>query len=385
MTPPIPSPSTRYEWRTTLEEVRALEPHWRALEGRVRDRMIFGAYDHMELWYQCHGGAYGSPLVGAAWRDGSLVGLAPLVFRRATLGRVPVRRVGSAGQDGETGEILFPDGEEAALRGLFESLWRRGGVDVVDLFGITPGSARAAAISGAADAGGARSRGVRYRYATIDLSGGYEAYVGSLGGKLRGNLRRREKRALETGPIAVDRIHQTTDPALLDRYVERIVAIAERSWKATVGEAMRSNYREFYRLLARRFNERGMLDISIYTVGGRDASFIVGLRENGTYYDVTVSYDEAFAAISPGTLLMQEVAQRVAAEGIRLIVSHGDREYKRYWASAWVEQDHLFQFAGGPMARLSELAYFSWPVIASRLRPGRIETATASRTTAAPK
>jgi CelD/BcsL family acetyltransferase involved in cellulose biosynthesis len=376
----------RYEWRTTLEEVRALEPHWRALEGRVRERMVFGTYDHMELWYQCHGGAYGSPLVGAAWRDGSLVGLAPLVFRKATLGRVPVRRVGSAGQDGETGEILFPDGEEAALMGLFESLWTRGGFDVVDLYGLTPASPRSTAILGAGGTGGARSREVRYRYATIDLSRGYDGYVETLGGKLRGNLRRREKRALEMGPIAVERIHRTTDPALVERYVERIVAIAERSWKAEAGEAMRVNYREFYRRLARRFNERGTLDISIYTVGGRDASFIVGLRENGTYYDVTVSYDEAFAGISPGTLLMQEVAKRVSDEGIRLIVSHGDREYKRYWASSWVEQDHLFQFAGGPMARLSEFAYFSWPAIASRVRPGgRIETATASRTTAAPK
>ena len=374
----------RYEWISTLPEIHALEPHWRDLEGRVRDRMVFGTYDHMAIWYECHAAAYGAPLVGAAWRDGSLVGLAPLVLRQATLGRVPVRRIGSAGHDGETGELLFPDGEEAALQGLLQSLWRRGGFDAIDLFGITPESARSAAISAAAAAGRIRSRSVRYRYATIDLSRGYDAYLDTLGGKLRGNFRRREKRALEMGPIAVDRIHQRTDPAVVERYVERAIAIAERSWKAAVGEAMRSNYRRFYHLLAQRFNERGMLDISIYTVGERDASFIVGLRENGVYYDVTVSYDESFAGISPGTLLMQEVAKRVAGEGIRLIVSHGDREYKRYWASAWVEQDHLFLFHGGPMARLSEFAYFSWPAIASRFRSPRSETATASKTTAAP-
>ena len=375
----------RYEWIASLPEVQALERHWRDLEPRVRDRMVFGTYDHMALWYECHAEAYGSPLVGSAWRNGTLVGLAPLVFRRATLGRVPVRRIGSAGQDGETGELLFPEGEEEALRGLFESLYRRGGFDVIDLYGVTPLSPRFQAIRTASDAGRVRSRNVGYKYATIDLSQGYEPYLETLGGKLRGNFRRREKRALEMGPIAIDRIHRTTDAAAVERIVDRIIAVAERSWKATVGDAMRANYRRFYRRLAQRFNERGMLDIAIYTVGGRDASFIVGLREDGVYYDVTVSYDEAFAGVSPGTLLMQEVAKRVAGEGIRLIVSHGDREYKRYWASSWVEQDHVFLFDRGPMARLSEFAYFSWPAISSRLRGARIETATARSTTAAPR
>ena len=70
MTRPAPSQAVRYEWLASLPEVHALEQHWRELERRVRDRMVFGTYDHMALWSECHGGAYGTPLVGAAWRDG---------------------------------------------------------------------------------------------------------------------------------------------------------------------------------------------------------------------------------------------------------------------------------------------------------------------------
>ena len=378
-----PSP-LRIEWITSLDGVMALEADWRELESQVQDRMVFGTFDHMAVWYECHAGVYGSPLVGTAWRGGDLVGLVPLVYRRATLRGVPVRRIGSAGLDGETGEILFPPWEEMALRELFESLFRRGGFDVIDLFGITPDSPREAAIMAAAGSK-RRSRSVSYRYATIDLFRGYDAYVETLSAKLRGNLRRRERRALALGAMEVDRLHEPADPATVERAISRVIEIAERSWKAAAGEAMRANYRRFYRSLAERFNRRGMLDVSILTVGGKDAAFIIGLRENGVYYDVTVSYDEAFAGISPGTLLMQEVAKRVAGEGVRLIVSHGDREYKRYWASAWVDQAHLFLFAGSPLARLSEVAYFSIPAGAGRPQAAPIEAPTASKTTAAPR
>ena len=366
-----PQDTLRFEWRDSFDEFLALEQHWRALEDRIPDRMVFGTFDHMVSWYRSHREAYGPPLIGVAWRATEVVGILPLVFRKATLGRVPVRRFDGAGMDGETGEILFPRSESEALTGLLDSLVQRGGFDVFDLFGVAPGSWRDQAIVSCAERHRLSMRRIPYRYATIDLSRGFEAYQQGLSAKLRGNLRRREKRAKEMGEIGFDRIHRPVDRATLHAHLNRVFGIAVRSWKAVDGDAMKEHYRRFYRDLCERFNDRGLLDLSIMTVGGRDASFIVGLRERETFYDVTVSYDEGFAGISPGTLLIQEVAKRIAAEGIRLLVSHGDREYKRYWASEWIPQVRTIVFGRGLRASASRLARFTIPEWVERLRGTR--------------
>jgi CelD/BcsL family acetyltransferase involved in cellulose biosynthesis len=348
----------RYEWIERLEDVEALEPRWRALEDRVRDRMVFGSFDHVLPWYRHHVERYGSPLVGVAWRGRECAGILPLALNRTTLGGVPVRRANCVGHDEEDGEYLFAEGDGELLAGLLDSLLERGAADVIELLGIPPGGGRDAILESVISRRGIRAERTPYRYASVDLAEGYDAYEAKLGAKLRGNLRRRSKRAESLGGLEFDRLHRAEDPATVARYLGRIYAIGERSWKSEDGRGMRGHYRGFYLELAERFNARGLLDLSILKVGGRDAAFIFGIRERGVYYDVTISYDEEFAGVSPGTLLIQEVARRVAAEGIRLVVSHGDREYKRYWASGYVTQTRLTIFPPGVRSALSHFAKY---------------------------
>jgi CelD/BcsL family acetyltransferase involved in cellulose biosynthesis len=143
--------------------------------------------------------------------------------------------------------------------------------------------------------------------------------------------------------------------------MRRVYSIAERSWKAQEGDPMQERYRRFYTEIASRFAPRGMLDLSFLTVGGRDAAFILGLKQGGVFHDVTISFADEFRDISPGTLLMQAVARRLPEEGIRLVVSHGDHEYKRYWASGWQPQVRAVLFTGGLRGRLGRLARFQLP------------------------
>lgn len=360
--------AVRVEWLESPEAIAAIEGEWRDLETRVSTRMAFGSFDYLYPWYRHTPASQGTPLVGVVRRGGAIVGVAPLAIRNATLGRVPVRRIDSAGHDGDVGEFLFPPDEASSFESLLESLFERGGFDVAVLTGVTPGGWVNQAVRGTASRSGRNLDVIRYRYATVDLRNGYEGYFEGLSAKLRGNLRRRQKRAESMGGVTLDRIHRPVDRATLSRYLDRMFQIYARSWKAKDGEALQEYHRRFYADVAERFNARGMLDLSILQVGGRDASFILGLRERDTYYDVTISYDEAFASVSPGTLLIQEVARRIASEGARLLVSHGDREYKRYWASAWVPQKRAAIFATGMKPALARFARFEYPRIADRLR-----------------
>jgi len=375
---PVPAPSRptdarqvpgfQVDWLESLEQIAAIEIEWRELEARVTSRMAFGSFDYLFPWYRHSPHSQGAPLVGVARRNGHVVGIAPLARRDATLGRIPLRRIDSAGHDGEVGEILFPPDEGAAFESLLESLFERGGFDAAILTGVAPGTWLHQAVRSAA-LRGRRSLGeIDYRYATIDLHQGFDAYVQDLSSKKRGNLRRRQKRADSMGGTSLDRIHRPVDRATLGRYLDRIFRLYERSWKAADGMAIQDYHRNFYADVAERFNARSMLDLSILQVGGRDAAFILGLRERETFYDVTISYDEEFASVSPGMLLIQEVARRISAEGVRLLVSHGDREYKRAWASNWVPQTRETIFAPGLKPALARFARFEYPKLASFVR-----------------
>ena len=368
-----PAPSFQIEWLESPDQIAALEEEWRELEARVVSRMAFGSFDYLYPWYRHTPREQGAPLVGVARRNGRVVGIAPLALRHATLGRVPLHRVDSAGHDGDVGEVLFTPDEGAAFESLLESIFERGGIDAAILTGVTPGSWLAQAIRSVSSRGGRSLGEIDYRYATIDLRRGYDAYVQGLNSKKRGNLRRRQKRAEGLGGVTLDRINRPVDPATLSRYLERTFRLYERSWKAADGVAIQDYHRLFYADVAERFNARSMLDLSILQVGGRDAAFILGLRERDTFYDVTITYDEEFAPVSPGILLIQEVARRCATERVGLIVSHGDREYKRAWASEWVPQTRSVVFAPGLKPALARFSRFEVPRLTAfaRGRAGR--------------
>lgn len=363
-----PAPSFQVEWLESPDQIAALEDEWRELEARVASRMAFGCFDYLYPWYRHTPHDQGAPLVGVARRNGRVVGIAPLALRHATLGRVPLHRVDSAGHDGDVGEVLFTPDEGAAFESLLESIFERRGIDAAIMTGVTPGSWVSQALRSVASRGGRNLGEIGYRYATIDLGRGYDAYVQGLNSKKRGNLRRRQKRAEGLGGLTLDRISRPVDRTTLSRYLDRTFGLYERSWKAAGGVAIRDYHRRFYADVAERFNGRGMLDLSILQIGGRDAAFILGLRERDTLYDVTITYDEEFAPVSPGILLIQEVARRCAAERVRTIVSHGDREYKRAWASGWVPQTRSVVFAPGLKPALARLARFELPKLTALAR-----------------
>ncbi len=362
------SPALRFEWLTRLEDLERLEARWRALEESESERLVFGGYDYLVPWYRHHARVEGAPLVGAAWRGSDLVGLIPLAIRRATLCKVPVRRADSAGHDGESGDLLLPEGGGSILAGLLESLLKRGGLDVLLLNGLAPGSERLHVMEEVAARHGLALEREEYRYATIDLSQGFEVYEKSLRGSFRGTMRRRRKRAVRMGGYQVVRVNGPVSEESLLPLLARIFAISERSWKARNGDPMKERYRQFYTEIARRFGQRGMLDFSILTVGGVDASYIVGLVERGVYHDVTISYVEEFAALSPGMMILQEVARRLAEEGVRLVVSHGDHAYKNVWASRWVPQVRANLFMPGLRGTLSRMARVQAPAIMRQIR-----------------
>ena len=121
---------------------------------------------------------------------------------------------------------------------------------------------------------------------------------------------------------------------------------------------MAEHHRAYYRDLTARFGRRGMADVSILTIGGVDAAYIVAIAERGIYYDISVSYSEEFTALSPGISLMQETLRTLPSFGIHKVISHGAHEYKRRWATGFHTITRVFLFPAGLRASLSRFLKF---------------------------
>jgi CelD/BcsL family acetyltransferase involved in cellulose biosynthesis len=194
--------------------------------------------------------------------------------------------------------------------------------------------------------------------AVVDLSGGYDGYCRAMSRNFRRTLKRQAQRVASAGVPAVDGVHLTSGLDDLDRSIERLFSITEASYKLQ-GASLARRHRDSLAELATRFGPRGMLELSLLAIGGRDAAVVMGLVERGCYYDVTLAYVDAFADLSPGSYLIQEVLRKLAAAGVHTFVSHGAHEYKRRWATAFVPSTRVFLFTPGIRASVARFVRFT--------------------------
>lgn len=352
----------RIDWVSHAGALEALEPAWRDLEASVAVRTHLSSFDFLSTWYRRYAGAYGgTPLIGLAWRGRELVGIAPLTLVRGRAGGIPVRRVEFAPSDVPAGEFLIREDHADVIAALLPSLMRTIGFDVACLDGFDPASPHLEALAQAARRHHLAVHTDDHAFAVVDLRGGYDAYYAGLSGHYRRNLNAKARR-IEADGARIDGIYGTDAPDRVDSAIARLIAITEASYKLE-GRRLADAHRGFLADLVARLARRAALALPILSIGGRDAAFVLGVVERGCFYDVTLAYDESFAKLSPGALLMQRLLQQLAGAGIRTVISHGAHEYKRHWATAFVPQRRAFLFAqtlSGSAARVMRTAL--WPL-----------------------
>jgi CelD/BcsL family acetyltransferase involved in cellulose biosynthesis len=347
---------TQIEWVQSPD----LEPwayEWRALEAQVLHRTHLATFDFLAAWYRHYAGEYGgTPLIGLARQDGRLVGVAPFTIRRGSVGRVPVRRIEFAPSDVPAGEFLVDDRHPEVVGAFVESLVRSVRFDVLCLDGFDPASPQLESLRRAADRHRMPMEVEDHAFAIVHLNDGYKKYFEGLSGHYRRNLNQKARK-IEAAGAVVGGVHLTAEPEVVERTIERLIAVNENSYKLG-GQRLADNHRHFLADVIRRLARQGTLGLPMLSIGGRDAAFILGVVERGCFYDITLSYDEHFAKVSPGAYLMQRALDMWAAHGIHTVISHGAHEYKKHWASKFVPQKRVFLFAPTVRARATRMIRF---------------------------
>jgi len=342
----------------------------------VTGRTVHSQFDWVFPWYEHYTSSgvewQGKPLLGTAWRDADLIGLAPLVHRTVVVSRMKLRCIDMVGYNVQSGEFLVVD-DFPGLVGIFvDSIINDTRFDLIRFNGFFENSEKLRAVKWAAKRNGLSVDCVEYCFPVVNLENGYAAYYAARSTRFRRAQRRQEEQAQnEYGGWSLERYKKADVDVDLDTVLERVTAVYNSSWKATGGRVLPENHRLFYADIARRFARKGKLGLSFLKLGNIDAAFFLALEERGVVYDVFISFDDRFRDLRPGEFLMKQLLPLISRENIHTLVSHGEHAYKKVWSTDDVPQRRVHIYSHKPRAVVSRVLKFKLKPLMLRLA-GRI-------------
>ncbi len=149
--------------------------------------------------------------------------------------------------------------------------------------------------------------------------------------RLRGKLRHIRRDVDSHGGVKFLRVDRA-DPSFLDRFYQLEAA----GWKGTEGSAIACNpkVRQFYDEIARAAEQYGYLCMYSLEFNGELLAAHLGLSHNGRYYSPKIAYNEKFPQFAPGHLIVSEIMQDCATQGLSEYDITGiDDEWKMKWTA----------------------------------------------------
>jgi CelD/BcsL family acetyltransferase involved in cellulose biosynthesis len=149
----------------------------------------------------------------------------------------------------------------------------------------------------------------------IELNEDWAEPGGGLSSSRRQALRRSRRRAEKLGEIAVSLLAPAPDE--VDALLDRAFAIEARSWKGAEGTALvhSPDLARFVRRYAAATAALGTLRVQLLEIGDDPVAMQIGVEWRNRLWLLKIGYDEAFAAVSPGQILLAESVADAARRG----------------------------------------------------------------------
>lgn len=347
-------------------DLERLGPEWNALVERTQNEPFY-RYEFIRSWIDNFAPRAPLRLLTARDTEGTLVGLLPLVEER-------VRRFGlSLSQWISPTNVfscrfdLIACDKGAASRAFFAFLAKAKGWDLLRVTDVPEGGNAWELFNHASNEGFPVGVYESNRSVFITLPDTFESLEQALGGKFRGNLRRRRTLLGKKGTVSIEQIHGGPD---LQERLEECYAIEASGWKGQRGEPanLNPNIHSFYSTLAQHTARDGSFSLFQLKLDGRPIAFHYGLTRDGIYSLLMTSYDESLRDCSPGHLLVEEALKICIKAGRREFDFLGcDLEWKRAWSQTSRQHSWLFVFRNNFRGRLLHGIKFRLKPVARRL------------------
>lgn len=315
-----------------VEDFPALDAaEWNALLAESATDAPFLRHEYLQVWWETRGGgewpASARLVLAAARREGRLTGIAPLFFTENRDGEPALLLLGSI----EISDLLdfivrpadLPD-FAAALLDFLAALplpWQ-----VLDLHNLPEASPSLPALQTAAAARGWTFRLEKtYHSPAIPLPGDFEVYLAGIDKKQRHEIRRKMRRAEESGRAT--RWYIVSDAASLEAEIEAFLDLMAHDPEkaAFLTPPMRVQMRR----ACRAAFEHGWLQLTFMEIDGRKAAAYLNFDYRNRIWVYNSGLDRAFLDLSPGWVLLGRLLQWANQQGrAEFDFLRGDEEYK---------------------------------------------------------
>ncbi|MFL6262460.1 MAG: GNAT family N-acetyltransferase [Thermoanaerobaculia bacterium] len=303
--------SERVEEITSWDALESLRGEWSDLCDRSPQVTPFQRPEWLLPW----GRAFppGEPWVLAARRGGRLIALAPLLIYPHE-GRRTVAFCGGGVSD-YCDVVADPEGEEAVSALLAHLAERRDRWEVAD-FEPVPGDSPLLR----APEGSTETRDV---CPGLDLPERVEDLGKVVPTRQLANLRKYRRKAEALGEL---RLH--------DGSWEERLEVLLGFYLARRGESNGDTLRAFHREAAAGFHARGALGLHLLCLNGDPLAGLYGFRERDTFYCYMQGFNERWARLSPGVMVVGTAIEEAIRQGLRRIDFLRGREPYKYWWGA---------------------------------------------------
>lgn len=184
--------------------------------------------------------------------------------------------------------------------------------------------------------------------------------------KTRSNFRRKDRRLVDAfgGEVELCRFRSIKDTAAFIALAKRVTA---RSYQAALECGVTESPR--WSGVIEALAKHGMFRGFVLTVGREPIAYLLGGVCSGKCTLIATSFDERYAALSPGLVLINRVLDDVRKQGVGLFdFGFGDAGYKRLHATEQTEDLTILCYARRPRATLAWLIDVTCTRTADRLR-----------------
>ncbi|MEW5829881.1 MAG: hypothetical protein AB1846_13395, partial [Chloroflexota bacterium] len=218
-----------YSLITTLDQLDQLAPEWNSLLAQSVVNVPFLRHEYLRAWFQTLGGGEwpsGELAVVIARKDGELSGIAPL-FLTERDGEPLLALLGGIEISDYLDLIARPEDLSAFVAGLFDFLAGRAGLPAwrgLELYNLPEESPTLAALEIASARCGWTCAIEQFRPAVhVPLTGDFETYLAGIDKKQRHEIRRKMRRAEESG-LGL-RWTIVEDESTLDAEIDDLIAL----------------------------------------------------------------------------------------------------------------------------------------------------------------
>lgn len=299
----------------SIEGLGSLGPQWRDLDALQAQPLLPLTHLWHVAWWDSFGTNFDLAL-GAVLLDGELIAIAPLYsteVRERGL-RLETTELASNGYSPFSDLLLAPRLSESMVDQVLDLLVVHNPCDVMRLRKLPANGVVAERAS--REDGLPRTIGVDHILQTpiISLQGDWDSYLAALSSASRKTVRRKLKRLQRNDELSIKQfvVQDSTAPVLKD-----IVCVSSRSWKSATQSDLGGDEagRKFLWRLIDELGPNDSVTVWMLYSGSKPISFELLFHYGGVVYPIRADYDQAFAHLSPGSILMAHVLKHLFDNG----------------------------------------------------------------------